>query len=165
MSTIVITLIMKCLIGLCSDLIFGRGSPIKVVILWRCILLIVHFLVCTNKWNYSKRFYYKCKRYCPHTVLPPIHYEDYICFTAISCTTLHWLTQVTCTHPLSVQFISLSCSFRQNSSQIIGFGAKSGVGAPVWEILDPPLHWVVLLQDITFQLTSILPPAKEITGR
>ena len=68
MSTIVITLIMKCLIGLCSDLIFGRGSPIKVVILRRCILLMVHFLVCTNKWNYSKRFYYKCKRYCPHTL-------------------------------------------------------------------------------------------------
>ena len=39
--------------------------------------------------------------------------------------------------PISVQFLSFSCSFRQNSCQIIG--PNSGVGAPIWEILDAPL--------------------------
>ena len=36
-------------------------------------------------------------------------------------------------HPLSVQFHS--CSFQQNNKYI---RPSTGVGAPVWEILDPP---------------------------
>ena len=38
--------------------------------------------------------------------------------------------------PLSVQFLSISCSFRQKSCQIIGERPTLGVGAS-WEILDP----------------------------
>ena len=43
--------------------------------------------------------------------------------------------------PFSVQFLSFSCSFRQNSCQITGFCSKlrGWHPCPGWEILDPPL--------------------------
>ena len=39
-------------------------------------------------------------------------------------------------------FFHLSCSFRQKSCQLINFAPNLGVGAPVWEILDPQLRSV-----------------------
>ena len=48
----------------------------------------------------------------------------------------HWRIQA----PLSVQFLSFSCSFWQNSWQIIDLYLKLGLAPPpVWEILGPPL--------------------------
>ena len=40
---------------------------------------------------------------------------------------------------LSVKFLSLSCSFREKFSLVIGCGSSWGLAFPVWEILDPPL--------------------------
>ena len=42
------------------------------------------------------------------------------------------------TPPLLLEILSFSCSFRQKSYKIMGFGPNSGFGdPPVWEILDP----------------------------
>ena len=42
--------------------------------------------------------------------------------------------------PPSVQFLSFSCSFRQNFCQIIGIcPRRRGWRLPIWEILDSPL--------------------------
>ena len=45
--------------------------------------------------------------------------------------------------PLWVQGLSFSCSLQEKIGQIIGWRPTLEVGAPAWEILDPPLEGIV----------------------
>ena len=52
---------------------------------------------------------------------------------------------------LSVQFLWISCRFREKYCQIIGFLPQFRGWCPLaWEILDPPLSWTVQILCIGF---------------